>query len=348
MQKKVKSNLACLLALVVFALLTVFEFIGDTLLQTSQENKYYILFVVQVVLFLAPAFVLMHVQKAKPREFLRLRTYRMRWLPATIFGAMTATFGSVLLNLLLINLPLPAAMQPAVTDVFSQVTSDPFAPFLAVVVAPAILEELFVHGALLSTLQHRSMFRGLLLTSPPFAMLHSSLTNFLGPLFAAFVYGLLTVTFQSVYPAMIAHFLNNMLAGSILLFGQNIRRNRAGQVFRHRWRRSFPAQRVPVPAVHRTLLQKAAAHGAHTGYRPAVLPRQEWLSLLLYGLQKTFSSSIMYYRQKVSRTGWYGTGGSSLFDMDYMYCRVKALSVICSQAVCCIRSRSHCPPNRSL
>ena len=220
MQKKVKSNLACLLALVVFALLTVFEFIGDTLLQTSQENKYYILFAVQVVLFLAPAFVLMHVQKAKPREFLRLRTYRMRCLPATIFGAMTATFGSVLLNLLLINLPLPAAMQPAVTDVFSQVTSDPFAPFLAVVVAPAILEELFVHGALLSTLQHRSMFRGLLLTSLIFAMLHSSLTNFLGPLFAAFVYGLLTVTFQSVYPAMIAHFLNNMLAGSILLFGQ--------------------------------------------------------------------------------------------------------------------------------
>ena len=220
MQKKIKSNLACFLALAVFALLTAFEFIGDTLLQTSQENQYYILFAVQVVLFLVPAYILMRVQQAKAREFFRLRTYRMRWLPATLFGAMTATFGSVLLNLLVINLPLPAAMQPTVTDVFNQVTADPFAPFLAVVVAPAILEELFVHGALLSTLQHKSLFRGLLLTSLIFALLHSSLTNFLGPLFAAFVYGLLTVTFQSVYPAMIAHFLNNMLAGSILLFGQ--------------------------------------------------------------------------------------------------------------------------------
>ena len=100
MQKKIKSNLACFLALAVFALLTAFEFIGDTLLQTSQENQYYILFAVQVVLFLVPAYILMRVQQAKAREFFRLRTYRMRWLPATLFGAMTATFGSVLLNLL--------------------------------------------------------------------------------------------------------------------------------------------------------------------------------------------------------------------------------------------------------
>ncbi len=83
---------------------------------------------------------------------------------------------------------------------------------LAVVVLPAIVEELFFRGVLFSALERCGTWPALLLSALAFAMIHGELTNFAGPFVAGLLYGYLTYVLDSVWPAIFAHMVNNALA----------------------------------------------------------------------------------------------------------------------------------------
>jgi len=108
-----------------------------------------------------------------------------------------------------------------VQNPFAAGVSDPIAPFLALVIVPAIFEELFIHGAAMSAFGRRGEVAAVVYTSLLFSMLHGSVTNLFGTFFAAVIYGYMTVVCGSVYPAMLAHLLNNLLSGTITMYGQN-------------------------------------------------------------------------------------------------------------------------------
>lgn len=221
MQKQIRADFACFICLLIFLLFTALEILLGIFPQISSATYYYILAILQIFVFTIASLILRFAAKQRSKEFMKLRPFRLKWLPLTIFAAVTSTLGAALINLLLINLPIPEAYKPEISNAFSSMTTDPFAPLLAVIIVPAIFEEMFIHGAVLTSLSQKNVFRGVLLCAFIFAMLHSSPTNFLGPLFAAFIYGYLVVATNSVYPAMIAHLINNLLSSSILIFGQN-------------------------------------------------------------------------------------------------------------------------------
>lgn len=82
---------------------------------------------------------------------------------------------------------------------------------LALIVLPAILEEIFMRGAIFSA--HETMVHtgiGILLSGLCFAMLHGSLENFAAPFIAGCLYAYLTYAFDCVWVAVLAHLLNNL------------------------------------------------------------------------------------------------------------------------------------------
>ncbi len=83
---------------------------------------------------------------------------------------------------------------------------------LAMVLLPALVEELFFRGVLFSALERCGTWPALILSALAFAMIHGDLNNFAGPLAAGLIYGYLTYVLDSVWPAVFAHMVNNALA----------------------------------------------------------------------------------------------------------------------------------------
>ena len=85
------------------------------------------------------------------------------------------------------------------------------ARLVVIVVLSAMIEELYLRGALMAVHSaHVGTSACLLFSGLAFAMLHGSLMNFAGPLLAGLVYAYLTYIFDSVWPAVIAHAVNNL------------------------------------------------------------------------------------------------------------------------------------------
>lgn len=80
-----------------------------------------------------------------------------------------------------------------------------------IVALSATVEEMYLRGALMAA-QEQSVGTGacLVFSGFAFAMLHGSLMNFFGPLLAGIAYAYLTYAFGSVWPAVLAHAVNNL------------------------------------------------------------------------------------------------------------------------------------------
>jgi membrane protease YdiL (CAAX protease family) len=88
-------------------------------------------------------------------------------------------------------------------------TSVPKLNIFATCIVPAILEEFFMRGAVLTSLRKGGRTFAVFFSSVCFAMLHGNLYNFLGPFLAGLVFAVMTVLTGSVLPAIGAHFIHN-------------------------------------------------------------------------------------------------------------------------------------------
>lgn len=83
--------------------------------------------------------------------------------------------------------------------------------FLGVVILSPVVEEIFVRGALFSAFEREAgTIVSIVLSAVCFAMLHGSLYNFVGPLIAGCAYAFLVYSFDSIWPAVVAHIINNL------------------------------------------------------------------------------------------------------------------------------------------
>lgn len=82
--------------------------------------------------------------------------------------------------------------------------------FLGIVILSPIVEEIFVRGALFSIFEQKAGTAvSIVLSGLCFAMLHGSLYNFIGPMIAGCAYAFLVYAFDSIWPAILAHVINN-------------------------------------------------------------------------------------------------------------------------------------------
>lgn len=88
---------------------------------------------------------------------------------------------------------------------------------LTCIVAP-IFEELFYRGAVLSLLKGYGKGAAVFLSAFLFAIAHRSITVFGAPFVLGIVTAYITVNCGSIWPAIIIHFVNNLLSWSLMSF----------------------------------------------------------------------------------------------------------------------------------
>lgn len=148
----------------------------------------------------------------KLRRRLQPRRLRKGILGLTIRLGITVAVLSLFLNLLIYHLAgLVGADLTAIALDAPQSGLSMAARFAVIVVLSAVVEEVFLRGALFTV--HEEMVGTsacLIVSGLVFAMLHGNLLNFAGPFLAGIAYAYLTFVSGSVWPAVLAHGVNNL------------------------------------------------------------------------------------------------------------------------------------------
>ncbi|MEA4921281.1 MAG: type II CAAX endopeptidase family protein [Clostridiaceae bacterium] len=165
--------------------------------------------------FVFPFIVVLLVSKASEGVVYRFKGFSLRFLPFVLFMSVALSLISFLLNWLV------AEVFSIEYTVQSSVVSGNYPMWQLVLISiflPALLEEFFFRGALLSALEGSSFFSALVVTALSFALVHGDTMNIAGPLLAGLIYGYMTYITGSVWSAVLAHFINNSLTFGIGYF----------------------------------------------------------------------------------------------------------------------------------
>ena len=169
--------------------------------------------VVELLAFVPPAYCM---YKAQDETFTLNFRWKRRQNAVVYFGftvkfALAVSFLSFLANLVVYVICGATDM-----DLSSMITTSGvgnqygFLSFLGIVILSPIAEEIFVRGALFSAFEREAGTAvSILLCGVCFAMLHGSLLIFIGPLIAGCAYAFLVYSFDSIWPAVLAHVINN-------------------------------------------------------------------------------------------------------------------------------------------
>ena len=148
----------------------------------------------------------------KLRKRLQPRRLRKGILGLTVRLGVTVALLSLFLNFLIYHLAgLVGADLTAIALDAPQSGLSMAARFAVIVVLSAVLEEVYLRGALF-TVHEESVGTSacLIFSGLAFAMLHGSMMNFAGPFLAGIAYAYLTYISGSVWPAVLAHGVNNL------------------------------------------------------------------------------------------------------------------------------------------
>lgn len=189
----------------------------DWLLMNNSERVVFI----QTAAFLLPCII--YLIKGKSLELFSLRSIPRRQLLVVILYSLVIATCSLFL-VTLATLIVGSADDDNVSYVSVVGGSMTQIGLFAGAIFPALCEELLMRGAVLTELRPAGRIAALL-SGVFFAMLHGSAANFVGPLLAGWVYGMLTLHYASIIPAIIAHLVYNtyllILSQMLMLFTGN-------------------------------------------------------------------------------------------------------------------------------
>ncbi len=226
MSNSKNKSYANLIVLILFIIFAVFSAFSSEILSKIPLSRYYILSVLTAACFIVPSFILKSKSRGKPTSFFKLKNFKLRWLPLTFFSSLIATIGGVALNAVSLKI-LPDGFKTLSLNPIAAVSwESPLPAILALIIVPAVFEEIFFRGAYLSSFGTEKrpiiIFTGAIC----FAVMHSTPYNFLAPLLAGCIYGTLVYILDSVYPAIFAHLFNNAI--TCVLFFSNEKFTNAG------------------------------------------------------------------------------------------------------------------------
>ena len=169
---------------------------------------------IELLAFIPPTYCLYQAQDDTFQLNFRLKREEKTipvYLGFTIRFALTVSFLSFLANLLVYMIlganDIDLSNMIITSGLGNQYN---FLSFLGIVIISPIVEEIFVRGALFSAFERKAgtMF-AIIFSGICFAMLHGSVYNFIGPLIAGCAYAFLVYSFDSIWPAILAHVINN-------------------------------------------------------------------------------------------------------------------------------------------
>jgi len=201
-------------AFTVFAVLLVLIFYGSLLLQGAGTVTTVI--VTEYGFFLAPTLLLVFAFRFPPVRTLSLRRPPVLGLMAAVLiGCSAWTFvGGVLLRLL----PPPESLVRALEKMLllDGKPTSLWVVWLLIGVTPAICEELFFRGFVLSGLRKLGMVPAILVCALLFGLAHSSIYRLIPTMFIGGLLTWLVWRTGSVWCSVVAHAINNGLAATLV------------------------------------------------------------------------------------------------------------------------------------
>lgn len=166
----------------------------------------------EVVAFFLPLLVFWLLGRKGPCPMnLRLGRSRLRFAPFVFFSSLAVSLLSFFLNYLVALFTGGTLLEDTAYSAWSQYGGTPtWILVLVIAFLPALAEELFFRGGLLSGLEGWGQTSAILISALCFAMIHGTTANFLGPLTGGLLFGYMTVITGSVWPAVFGHCFNNV------------------------------------------------------------------------------------------------------------------------------------------
>ena len=203
----------CTFIVTVLKVVSVFHF----------ENRELIYTALSIFLFISGSFVLKLIAPRMSRKkFFKFQFIKNSDFKLVIHMTALVISGGFLLNLLTITLlELLGKIVPA--NAFSQFDSaNIWLSVFTVAVIPAIFEELFFRGAVLSSLSSDKTIMAIFVSSLFFSIVHGSLYYFLSNFFAGIVFTVMIYITGSIFASITAHFFNNILSYMLFVYSNRL------------------------------------------------------------------------------------------------------------------------------
>ncbi len=187
----------CMMILLAFGYLMERDIIG---------SGRYMIATAEILPFLIPFLLITAVKSMTGnKKGLRLGGFTRKAVPFVVFMSFTAALLSFLLNCLVsVLFERTPYQQVQYADGFTGVWT-----IVIVVLLPAIFEELLFRSGIISSYEQHGAAAAIVVSAVSFALVHGNPANFIGPLAAGLVYGYMTLALGSIWPAVIAHMINN-------------------------------------------------------------------------------------------------------------------------------------------
>ena len=209
-----QKNPVNITALLMFVVLNVVGLFSNKITEWAGIDKYTLCIILYLICFLIPTVLLAVMQRKeiKIKSYLQLKSFKLRYVPVSVASGVTATLFCLLLNgaiVMLFNIKGNSTFPTVMGDIeINGVLPVAF----AVVLLPAICEELFFRGAYCSQFSDEPRIEVILASALCFTMLHGSLANLVSPFVCGIVYCFLVYVTGSIWSAIIAHLTNNVIA----------------------------------------------------------------------------------------------------------------------------------------
>ncbi len=172
------------------------------------ENVFLSLCIVQAIAFLAPTLLYYQLKHRRLSTSVLISPMKINQGVFIIFASLLFFSGQILIRIITIKyfgVSAPSASVVPTENVPA------IQPILALCVVPALCEEFFFRGVILSEYRSYGLARAVIISSVFFAFSHFSFSGFLIYIFTGLMLSFLTVVCRSVFPAIILHFVNNLI-----------------------------------------------------------------------------------------------------------------------------------------
>lgn len=210
MKKALPPVIACAVIVIILRLLSLFSFTYSQIVYSA----------VSIVLFIGGSFVLKlsEEKKSRLRRFLKFRLVKLTDIPVVFWMTLTVISGSFLLNLLSLNVFTSLGVDIGDNVLSAYDTKNLWLSVVTLGVLPAVLEELFFRGAMMSVLSKEKTIFAVLISSALFALVHGSFYLTFSNFFAGVAFGITVYITDSILASILTHFLNNIMAYTLFTY----------------------------------------------------------------------------------------------------------------------------------
>ncbi|MBO5036598.1 MAG: CPBP family intramembrane metalloprotease [Clostridia bacterium] len=213
MKRFILTASICAFIVVVLKVFSFFDFESRELVYTALSIGLFVL---------GSIFLKITGPKMSRKRFLKLQFFKNQDFKLLLHMTVLVITGGFLINLLTITvLDLFGTTVPVSS--FAMFDSDNmWLSVLTVAIVPAIFEELFFRGAVLSSLSSEKTIMAILISSVFFAAVHGSIYYLVSNFFAGIVFSLMVYITGSIFVSMTAHFLNNILSYVLFVYSNRL------------------------------------------------------------------------------------------------------------------------------